>query len=30
MLTKEIRLDQVAAAFDDMRRGDVIRSVVIP
>jgi S-(hydroxymethyl)mycothiol dehydrogenase len=30
MVTKEIALDQVEAAFDDMRRGDVIRSVIRP
>jgi Zn-dependent alcohol dehydrogenase len=28
MVSKEISLDEVEAAFDDMRRGDVIRSVV--
>ncbi len=28
MVTREIALDGVEAAFDDMRRGDVIRSVV--
>jgi S-(hydroxymethyl)mycothiol dehydrogenase len=28
MVTREIRLEDVEAAFEDMRRGDVIRSVV--
>jgi S-(hydroxymethyl)mycothiol dehydrogenase len=29
MVTKTIGLDETEAAFDDMRRGDVIRSVVL-
>jgi Zn-dependent alcohol dehydrogenase len=30
MVTREIGLDDVESAFDDMRRGDVIRSVIRP